>query len=203
MTTTTSPNEFQRWFAAQGDSTHRLEYQLGTDAVIFDVGGYTGEFGKKLADKFGCHVHVFEPVEQFFQQARFRLCSYPKVQVHHFALGTREYTQQIHLDADGTSFHGKGPAVDVRVRPIDTVWKELGLAQVDLLKVNIEGDEFDLLPYCIEKGLMAQVRHLQVQFHSFVPDAAAKRETIHRALEKTHRLDWNYTFVWEGWSRRL
>ena len=44
-------NEFQRWFADNGDRTHRLNYDLNSNSVVFDVGGYKGDFAFSIYEK--------------------------------------------------------------------------------------------------------------------------------------------------------
>ena len=70
------------------------------------------------------------------------------------------------------------------------------------MKLNIEGGEFPLLEAMLSSGLISLVRHLQVQFHRFVPDADRRRDAIRTALARTHAQNWCYPYVWESWSRR-
>jgi hypothetical protein len=70
---------------------------------------------------------------------------------------------------------------------------------VDLMKVNIEGAEFDLLDHMLEKGCMPMIGNLQVQFHRFVPNAPSRRRTLRSSLKLTHELTYEFYFVWENW----
>ena len=47
---------------------------------------------------------------------------------------------------------------------------------------------------------IVKINNIQVQFHSFIPDAKKKRDDIINLLSKTHKNDWSYYFVWENWS---
>jgi hypothetical protein len=42
-----------RWFKDNGDSTLRVDYQLSGNSVVFDVGGYMGEWSLKIVYNFG------------------------------------------------------------------------------------------------------------------------------------------------------
>ena len=77
----------------------------------------------------------------------------------------------------------------------------MGLDHIDLLKINIEGGEYDLLPNLIASGWIERITDIQVQFHDFVPDAIAKTQRIQESLRRTHRITWMFPMVWENWTR--
>ena len=80
------------------------------------------------------------------------------------------------------------------VRSISEVVSELHIERIDLIKINIEGGEYDLLPAIIDSGLIKRIKYIQVQFHNFDIGAADARFRIRRS-RKTPRM-WNYEFVW-------
>ena len=75
-----------------------------------------------------------------------------------------------------------------------------GSPVLDLVKVNIEGGEFELLDRMYEVGLLAKTRTVLVQFHEFGPDAYRARRRIRRHLSERHRETWGYPWVWERWD---
>lgn len=80
----------------------------------------------------------------------------------------------------------------------DFIQREV-IQKVGLMKVNIEGAEFDLLDHMLEKGCMPMIGNLQVQFHRFVPNAPSRRRTLRSSLKLTHELTYEFYFVWENW----
>jgi hypothetical protein len=79
---------------------------------------------------------------------------------------------------------------------------ELDRDQIDLLKINIEGGEFELLERLLAAGQADRLRYLQIQFHPGPPAAESRREAIRDGLARTHRLMWDYPWIWESWERR-
>ena len=51
-------------------------------------------------------------------------------------------------------------------------------SQIDLLKINIEGGEYDILERMYKTGTINKVQNLQIQFHNFVEDAQSKYDNI-------------------------
>jgi hypothetical protein len=72
---------------------------------------------------------------------------------------------------------------------------------VDLIKINIEGDEFPLLKNLIDNNKTNLFKDIQVQFHQFIPDSINKRNWIREKLSLTHTLTYDYEFVWENWKK--
>jgi FkbM family methyltransferase len=194
------------WLAAQGDRTLRLDYPLGPGSVVFDVGGYQGDFAAQMRERYGCRVWLFEPVARYHRQCLVRFGSDPGVTCLAFGLGDREQELEMRDDSDASGAFNPAsagkPAEKVRLRPFAAVFAETKAAKVDLLKVNIEGGEYDLLEHLLATGLINEVEHLQVQFHDFVPDAAGRRDRLRQRLARTHVEQWNFPFIWESWKRR-
>jgi len=72
---------------------------------------------------------------------------------------------------------------------------------VDLLKINIEGGEYELLESIVEdEYLISRIKNIQVQYHTFVKNHVERRSFINSNLEKTHTRTWNYDWVWENWK---
>ena len=65
-----------------------------------------------------------------------------------------------------------------------------------------EGGEFELLNALLDRpDLIKKIKYFQIQFHDFVPDALKMRAEIQRRLSETHKVMWNFPFIWESWER--
>jgi len=193
------------WFRDHGDETLRLDYPLDRESVVFDLGGYRGDFAADMAGKFGCRVHLFEPVKTFHDACAQRFDNDELVTCHHFGLMGTAGEFRISLEEDGSSIvaeRSSAPGETVRVEAFADVVGSLGVATIDLLKINIEGGEYDVLRHLVDTGLIERVRFIQVQFHDFIPHAVRMRNALRTDLARTHSESWNYPFVWESWERR-
>jgi FkbM family methyltransferase len=197
------------WNAAGSRQTLQLEYALGPDSMVFDLGGYEGQWSSDIVAKYLCHIHVFEPVPRMADRIAKRFARNPLVAVHDFGLGPETTTAKIWLDGDASSMlhsrsaRNKGLDVeDVRIIGFQEFLQEQAITAIDLMKINIEGAEYDLLEYIIERDMAGLVANLQVQFHDFAPDAEARMTAIQYRLAATHELTYQSRFVWENWRRR-
>lgn len=184
----------KRWFADRGDETLRLEYELDSSSIVFDVGGYIGDYAEDVYKKFGCQIFVFEPVPSFCDQCIERFKGNQSIKCMNYGLSSKSGWFEIILNNNQSIFNKadhSGIKQKAEVRSITEVVSEWGIEKIDLIKINIEGGEFDLLPAIIDSGLIERIKYLQVQFHNFDPNAAEARSKIRKALENTHREMWN------------
>ncbi len=195
--------EVKHWFRDDGDNTLRLDYALDENSVVWDLGGYQGDFAAQIHQRYKCDVFVFEPVSAFYAKCASRFSGDDKIHCLKFGLSDKAGWFEISDSGDASSFV-RGNANDgselAELRPVAEMFEELGVSRVDLLKINIEGGEYEVLPALIETSLINRVRFIQIQFHEFIPGAREKRDAIRAALGRTHVEMWNYPFVWESWS---
>jgi len=191
------------WFRDHGDETLRLDYPLDRNSVVFDCGGFEGDWAAAIHERYGCRVFVFEPVKLFLQGIEARFRGNKSVRALGFGLHSRDENMTIHLAGNASSVFGEaGSGELIQLREVAGVLRELSVTRIDLMKINIEGGEFDLLERLLQTRLIEAVTHLQVQFHRFVPDAVDRRRRIREGLAATHQLTYDYEFIWESWSRK-
>jgi len=194
--------DIRRWFSDKGDKSLRLDYELSKGSTVFDVGGYEGAWADEIFAKFCCRIFVFEPVPEFAAAIQARFAGNTSINVCPYGLSNRNGELTISLSGDGSSFYvaGSSAVAKATVRKFELdLLEELGVGRIDLMKINIEGGEYDLLDLMIENKTICLVKNLQIQFHNFVPNAIERRDNIRRKLGLTHSETWCYEFVWENW----
>jgi FkbM family methyltransferase len=195
---------FYRWMGAIGANRNLLnDADINSDSIVLDAGAYTGEWAQEILDRYNPVVHAFEPDPRNFKRLKKRGLANERLIPHEFGLGDSNETARMPLELMGSSIYSDStdkPSAEVRIRDIAEVWTSLELERVDLMKINIEGAEFPLLERMIETGLLKQVDCFMIQFHEWHPGAYHRRREIRKALRKSHKLDWDYHFVWEKWS---
>ena len=202
-----APNSFQaninKWFLIDGDSNILLNLKIDSNSIIFEVGGYVGNYSQQLAQKYNPNMVIFEPVPSFFRELRKRFSSNPKVKLFNYGLLNESRKIDITLSNDGSSiYRNEGEKLTIEIRDAHNVLVELNVQTIDLMIINIEGAEFELLPRLIEMGWLDKINLLQVQFHDFVDNAKNRRKKIINEILKTHKPTFSFPFVWEGFEKR-
>ena len=191
------------WFNADGDKTLRLNYELESESLVFDLGGYEGQWSSDIFSKYGCCIHIFEPVEAYAKKIKQRFVRNNKIIVHEFGLSNATKESEIFIDNDSSSIL-KAAAVTETINLVKS--KDFirfnNITNIDLMKINIEGAEYDLLDHLMESGIVNIIDNIQIQFHDMAPNAVDRMARIQNDLSKTHFLTYQFVFVWENWQRR-
>lgn len=192
---------FKKWIKNHGDKTLRLTYELSKNSIVFDVGGYEGQWASDVYAKYNCTIHIFEPVQPFVQQIKNRFKNNKRIIIHDFGLSNKTTQTTISLEHDASSLYlNSNNKVMVKIIDIYEFIKQKNIHEIDLIKINIEGGEYDLLERIIQTGLVTKIKNIQVQFHDFIPNAQQKMTAMQNQLKKTHQPTYQYPFIWENWQ---
>jgi len=191
----------RQWFKDKGDDTLRLNYNLTEESIVFDVGGYKGGFTEKIYTRYKSNIYIFEPVNNFYNQVDSKFSNFLKIHTYNFGLSNKNQELEIALSEDASSIHIKsGKTEKIKLCSIIEFLDQNNIQNINLIKINIEGGEFDLLPALIDSEIINSIDNLQIQFHTFIENAEKKREEIRKKLSKTHELTYDYYFIWENWK---
>jgi FkbM family methyltransferase len=182
-----------------------FDVDVDEHSVVLDVGAHDGQWSEEISRRHGSTIYAFEPDPTSFSRLVARLVDHANVVPLQYGLGGVDMTATMALDGPGSSIYardGRFGTAQVQIRDVTTVLDELGIEQVDLLKINIEGGEYDLLDRLIEAAWMPRIRQVSVQFHEWHPNAYSRRRSIRRAFRRHHEEVWNYPWVWEYWRSR-
>ena len=178
-------------------------FDIDETSSVVDAGAFDGVWSGLIADRYGCSIHAFEPAPPAIAAMEPALAG-KSVTLHCVALGASDTHAALVLGGPG-SWIGTGEvvagSVGVEVRDVAAVFEELGLDEIDLLKLNVEGSEFDILDRLQETAWLPRIRILLIQFHEWHPAANRRRRTARRALRQSHTETWTYPWIWETWVR--
>ncbi|GAA2848414.1 FkbM family methyltransferase [Aminobacter aminovorans] len=194
--------EHARWLADNGEARRYDFPALRPGDVVVDLGGYQGQWAAGILDRYDVQMHVFEAHPGFAADLARRFAGDPRVKVHPVALGAADGEFTIADDGDASGASGANATVRCRSVEASSYLQAIGVAHVAVLKINIEGGEYEVLPRLIESGFIAHVDLIQVQFHRYGKADEDRRNAIVGRLDETHEQVWCYAFVWEEWRRK-
>lgn len=182
----------------------RYDYpHLTSKSTVFDVGGYAGEWTEKIHRKYKSNIYIFEPVNRYYKAILRKFKDQKKIHPVHAGLGDRTRNERINIEGVSSSvFKEDRQGERISIVDIKQFLLDQKLKKIDLLKVNIEGGEYELLERVVKTGIVKNIEVIQVQFHDIVPDAEKRMEKIQCMLSKTHRPTYQYWFVWDNWVKK-
>jgi FkbM family methyltransferase len=198
----TDTKEMERW-RNEGGEEKRINYPLNENSIVFDVGGYTGNWGVKMFNKYNCNLYSFEPVKNFYSQYKSKIKS-SKFKIFNYGILDKDCSMSINVSNDSTSLYRNFANKEtIQLRDISSVIDELLITNIDLMQINIEGGEYDVLNRIIDTGKINTIKRLQVQFHDIDTNSLNKKNNIITKLKNSHDLIWKYSeWIWELWQMK-
>ena len=199
-----------QWFTDNGDYTHNINYELNNDSVVIDLGGYLGLWVDEILKKNNPNIPnilLVEPVPEFYNHLVTKYQNYEKIKVINFGVSTdkNESNKTLYVSDDGSSTNFNTnikSVIQIKTLPIEKILLDNNINEVDLLQINIEGDEYELMEYMIENNIVDKFKNIQIQFHLGITNDIERRDLIQKNLiSKGFKNKFDYPFVWESWEK--
>jgi FkbM family methyltransferase len=154
---------------------------LGRSWVCYCVGaGGDISFDLELIRKFDATVRAFDPVDAYVRSSLEQAGDEPRFSAHQAALATVDGPIRMQVTHDQQSrsvsaahLYDTESFVELPGRTLQTLMAELGDDHVDLLKLDVEGAEYSLIPTLNLRSLGVKVFAVQLHHTGSVSDARA------------------------------
>lgn len=180
------------WFAVAGDS-------LNDRSIVYSFGvGTDISFDEGVIDTFGPTVFAFDPTPRSIEWIKANNTRPDKFIFRPWGISNEDKFAQFHppqndayvsFSIDNIQKSEKG-AVEGQVYRLVTIMKKLGHSRLDLLKMDVEGAEYNALDDILGSGI--EIGQILVEFHHrFYERGAAKtRDIIRRLNSRGYRIFW-------------
>ena len=190
------------WFL---HNRHELKYSLdlAKEGIVLDIGAYKGNFTLNLLRKNPKLTFLlYEPILQYCNIARNNLGDQTNVVII-----------QKGISSDGRKIQLRDEGLRSRqiIRPSDThleiqTQNILALfeadSRIELLKMNIEGMEYECLEILIKTEKLKLANNLLIQFHNFESTSEDRYLAIRNKLIVEYDCVFSYKWIWELWKRK-
>lgn len=154
---------------------------ISAKAVVYSFGiGTDISFDASLIETYGLTVHAFDPTPKSLAWLATQAVP-SELRVIPCGLADYDGTARFNppIDAKHVSHTmlsrpaTQASAIEVPVRRLETIMNDLGHDRIDLLKMDIEGAEYDALDDMIQSHILP--RQLLVEFHHRFPGVGMRR----------------------------
>jgi len=143
--------------------------------VILDIGANIGVVSLDLAHRFpDAVIHAFEPEPKNFELLLLNVGTFPRIVCHNVALGSENSVVKLYKSTDPTNYGGYScyprrgvsseVASEIRVREVSSYLKKLNIVDIDMIKIDAEGAEWDIIS-SIEPDLFSKVKWVEGELH--------------------------------------
>ena len=134
--------------------------------IFVDIGACDGFYTFRMAEKFE-KVYAFEPFPAMAKYLR-KIAEERKlkgIEVREYALGDEEGVKTFYISPRGPRCHSLLPVGAIKTTvPVTTLNKEFPNIQIDLIKVDVEGAEFQVMLGARE--IMGNVKEWVIEVHN-------------------------------------
>jgi FkbM family methyltransferase len=174
-----------------------LPHLVRRGGVVVDCGANLGAFSMQMIRRFRCWCYAFEASPTVFR----RMAVHSNLVSRNLAICGNDRIVSLTLSEDITknridrAITGSDSFAMVQGRHLGGLLSELGIADIDLLKMDIEGAELEVID-SLGDDFFRNVRQITVEFHDFLGYT-----TIHEVDKRIERLT-RIGFRELYWSRR-
>lgn len=145
---------------------------LHSGSIVYSCGvGADTTFDEAIIDRFGCTVFGFDPTPGAAEHVKHRKIDRFRLVTYGIGGTTRDetfYMPKVAEHVSGSvmrSDHLADEGYPVQLKCIKEIMTELGHQRVDVLKLDIEGTEYEVVDHMVQEKLGDRIDQLLIEFH--------------------------------------
>lgn len=143
-------------------------YPISDGDVVVDVGGHIGSFSVKTASKSGAaKIYTCEPFPPTFDILRSNTEKFDHVEVSRIAISNRSGTDTLYFSeanpAENSLVRKTDNSIDVSLMTLEEFLDSKKITNVDLLKLDCEGAEFEILH--ASENVLGRIQKMVMEVH--------------------------------------
>lgn len=194
-----------RWDKDNGNHFLVATYPLNENSWVIELGGFRGHWTKRIYDQYKSNVIVVEPISDFCDTMRRDFEGIDKIKIEQVGISTESKDIMICHNGDASSqyLEQSSNQIVVHCETLEYFLEKYNVDKVDLMQINVEGEEFPLFEYWLKSNILNKFKFIQIQFHKVGNDYEEKRSKIQEGLRsKGFECNWDYPYVFESWENK-
>ncbi len=194
-----------RWDKDNGNHFLVATYPLTEESWVIELGGFMGNWTKRIYDNYKSNIIVIEPIEDFCNVIKRDLSSNEKIKIEQLGISTEPKDVMISHNGDASSQYLEQTSnqITIHCEPLEYFLEKYSVNKVDLMQVNVEGEEFPLFEHWLKSDILSKFKFIQIQFHRMGTDYEERKEKIQEGLRsKGFVCNWEYPYVFESWENK-
>ena len=122
---------------------------------FWDIGANVGLYSVFIAKRYSCNIYAFEPSKKYHSFLKINTTFFKKVKAHNFGIGSINKKEKIILtDEPGSNYIVRNKfdknRKETEICEIRTIKKLSKIKTPNLVKIDVEGFEFEILNHSID-----------------------------------------------------
>jgi FkbM family methyltransferase len=195
----------ERWDKDNGNFHLVANYPLNEDSWVIELGGFKGHWSNRIISTYKCNILILEPVPEFCKFIQDEIGSKDKVRIENNGISTENKLVQLSFNDDASSqyINHTSSKIDVQCYTLEHYLEKYNIEKVDLMQVNIEGEEYPLFEKWIQSDILKKFKYLQIQYHEVGDDFRERKNKIEEGLRNLgFENQWDYDMVFTSWKNK-
>ena len=160
---------------------------LNAQSIVYSGGvGKDISFEQSLVQQFGCSVVLLDPSPTGLATMALPANQIPQLKFMPIGLADSCKTLKLappHYPEEGSWFkhNGSGDSIEVLCEDLATLMKKNGHQHIDLLKIDIEGAEYEVIDDLVRRRL--PIKQILVEYHHGILPGIKRSDTIRSILK--------------------
>lgn len=176
----------KNWYGNSYGGFYVAESLLSSKSLVYSFGiGEDISFDRGLIEKHGCKVIGFDPTPKSINWIKTQELP-ANFELFDYGIGKESKREKFYLPKNPAHVSGSAIAqtnvsdhnfISVQLKSLKDIMNDLGHDKVDVLKMDVEGTEYEVLPSIFDSGL--HIDQILVEFHErFFPNGKEKTKEI-------------------------
>ena len=187
----------------------RFFHNVAPNSLFLDFGGYLGEWTDAALASGVDEIWIFEPNPDFYKYLNGRYYANRKIKIITDVIELQSRTQIFYSDGLASSSilassHLKidlGKSFEVICRPFTDDEVKYMKSRNVIVKMNIEGAEYQLLNYFSQIDLFGSVSRFAIQTHVLNKQTYHNLTVYYKTMSKYMKLKVSFPVIWDVWFR--
>lgn len=191
-----------RWFLSNHE---KLKYgmELKPGGLVLDFGSYRGEYTEKiLSENPSLFFHLYEPIPDYFNYCLNRFKDRGNVTVYQKAVSADGRSFPMQIDGLRSRQAHENSTDNNLISSISIQELFDSVMEIELLKMNIEGMEYECLEQLVHSDSLIKAKYLLIQFHDVDSESHDRRDALRDKIENGFNNIYTFDWVWELWARK-
>jgi FkbM family methyltransferase len=107
-----------------------------------------------------------------------------KIKLYNYGLSVESHIKktQMNMAGDASRLDVNHNPISVKMECAKDFFDSIK-TNIDVLQINIEGYEYQLIPFLMKNDILSKVKNLQIQFHNFYSNSEKEMNNIISALQ--------------------
>ncbi len=177
-------NVSKKWYGNRGGGFYVAHKLLDSKSIVYSFGvGEDISFDRTIVENYGCQVFAFYPTPKSINWCRNQVLP-SNFNLYEFGIAACNGVMKFHLPRNKEHVSGSlvthkavsnDEVVEVQMKSFTNIVSELGHSKIDLLKMDIEGSEYDVIEGILDSGI--EIKQIAIEFHERFFDKG-KQKTI-------------------------